>query len=215
MEVRTEDRTRRSRGRPRSDKAELIESELLEGALQEFLRHGYGSTSMSQIVKSLGISKTTLYSRYGSKAELFEAIISQQIKGLSVETVLHTGGAPLTLEEGLRAYAVRTLEVSFKGDLLQVNRLIYSESHRFPELGIAAAERTELGIRQIAEFIAECDVRDGISCRDPAGIAASFIFMLRGWYVSVMLTNEPVSPVAIKRFAGQVVRTLLASRAEW
>jgi TetR/AcrR family transcriptional regulator, mexJK operon transcriptional repressor len=215
MEVRTEARTRRSRGRPRSDKAELIESELLAGALQEFLRHGYGSTSMAQIVKSLGISKTTLYSRYGSKAALFEAIISQQIKGLSVEALLQASGGPLTLEEGLRAYAARTLEVSFQGDLLQVNRLIYSESRRFPELGIAAAERTEHGIRQIAEFIAECAVRDGIPCRDPAGIATSFIFMLRGWYVNVMLTNEPVSTAAIRRFADQVVRALLASRAEW
>jgi TetR/AcrR family transcriptional regulator, mexJK operon transcriptional repressor len=215
MGVQAEAQARRSRGRPRSDKAELIESELLAGALQEFLRHGYGSTSMAQIVKSLGISKTTLYSRYGSKAALFEAIISQQIKGLSVEAVLHRHGVPLGLEDGLRAYAVRTLEISFTGDLLQVNRLIYSESRRFPELGIAAAERTEHGIRQISEFIAECAVRDGIPCRDPAGIAASFIFTLRGWYVNVMLTNETVSPVAINRFAGQVVRTLLSSRAEW
>lgn len=206
---------RRSRGRPRSDAVELIGSALLKGALKEFLRHGYGGTSMTQIVKSLGISKTTLYSRYASKAELFQAIMSEQIEDLAAGAVLHPGGAQLTLEEGLRAYAVRTLELSFEGDLLHVNRLIYSESHRFPELGAAAAQRTELGIRQIAEFIAECAVRDGIVCRDPAGIASAFIMMSRGWYVNMMLTNEPVSKAAIRRFADQAVRALISSRAEW
>ena len=213
-DARAEAQTRRTRGRPRNDKVELIESEVLAGALREFLRSGYGGTSMTQIVKSLGISKTTLYSRYPSKSELFQAIIYQQIEGLALETVLHDVPC-LPLADGLRAYALRTLEISFEGDILQINRLIYSESHRFPELGFAAAARGDVGIRQVAGFIAECAVRDAIACRDPSGIAAAFIFMLRGWYVNVMLTNEPVSQAAMKRFAGQAVRALIAGRAEW
>jgi TetR/AcrR family transcriptional repressor of mexJK operon len=215
MDSQADAQIRRSRGRPRSGTVEMIESEVLAGALREFLLHGYGGTSMAQIVKSLGISKTTLYSRYPSKAQLFQAIISQQITGLSLDAVLHTDAAQQTLEHGLRAYALRTLEISFEGDLLQINRLIYSESHRFPELGFAAAARGEVGIRQITGFIAECAVRDGIACRDPSGIAAAFIFMLRGWYVNVMLTNEPVSKAAMKRFADQSVHALISSRGEW
>ena len=215
MEAQADAQTRRARGRPRSDKVELIESEVLAGALRAFLRHGYGGTSMTQIVKSLGISKTTLYSRYPSKAKLFQAIISQQITGLALDAVLNADAGQQTLEDGLRAYALRTLEISFDGDILQVNRLIYSESHRFPELGFAAAARGEVGIRQVAGFIAECAVRDGIACRDPSGIAAAFIFMLRGWYVNVMLTNEPVSKAAMARFADQAVRALISSRTEW
>jgi TetR/AcrR family transcriptional regulator, mexJK operon transcriptional repressor len=205
---------RRSRGRPRSGKAEMIESELLEGAFRAFLRNGYAGTSLSQIVKSLGISKTTLYSRYPSKPELFQAIITRQTEGISAGTVL-VGGAPLALDEGLRVYATSMMELSLEGDLLQINRLIYSESHRFPELGIAAANRSEHGILVVSRFIAECAVRDAIPCRDAAGIAAAFIFMLRGWYVNVMLTNEPVSKAAIRRFAEQAVRVLIAGRAEW
>lgn len=215
MDAQLNTRVRRSRGRPSSDKVEIIETELLGAALRHFVRDGYGGASVGKIVKELGISKTTVYSRYPSKAKLFQAIMSQQIDNLSVETVLHTGGGQLTLEEGLRAYAVRTLEISLEGDLLQVNRLIYSESQRFPELGIAAAERTEFGIRQIAAFIAECAVRDGIPCQDPTGIAASFIFMLRGWYVNVMLTNEPVTKAAMGRFAAQAVRAMVSSRCGW
>jgi AcrR family transcriptional regulator len=215
MEGQTKVPARRTRGRPRSGNVELIDSAVLKAALEAFLRHGYGGTSLTQIVKSLGISKTTLYARYASKAALFQAIMSAQIEGFSAATVLHPGGAGLSLEEGLRAYAIRTLEISFEGDLLQVNRLIFSESHRFPELGLAAAARAEFGIRQIASFIAECVVRDAIPCRDPAGIATAFIFLLRGWYVHVMLTNEPVSKHAIARFANQAVHALVSGRAAW
>jgi TetR/AcrR family transcriptional regulator, mexJK operon transcriptional repressor len=205
---------RRPRGRPRSGKAEMIDSELLEGAFKAFLRNGYAGTSLSQIVRSLGISKTTLYSRYPSKAELFQAIIVKQTEGISAGAVL-SGGAKQGLEEGLQAYATSMMELSLEGDLLQINRLIYSESYRFPELGIAAANRSEHGILVVSRFIAECAVRDGIPCRDAAGIAAAFIFMLRGWYVNVMLTNESVSKAAIRRFAEQAVRVLVSGRAEW
>jgi len=205
---------RRSRGRPRIGKAEMIESELLEGAFRAFLNNGYAGTSLSQIVKSLGISKTTLYSRFASKQELFQAIIVRQTEGITAGAVL-SGGTPLALEEGLRAYATSMMELSLEGDLLQINRLIYSESHRFPELGIAAANRSEHGIRVVSGFIAECAVRDGIPCRDAAGIAAAFIFMLRGWYVNVMLTDEQVSKAAIRRFAEQAVRVLVTGRTEW
>lgn len=215
MEAQLKAKTRRSRGRPRSGRADVIESELLDGALRAFLHHGYGGTSLTAIVKTLGISKTTLYSRYKSKAALFEAIITQQNTRLAASTALQADGTPLALQDGLLAYAIRSLEMSLEGDLLQVNRLITSESHRFPELGMAAAERTEHGIRQIADFIARHAVHDSIPCRDPAGIAAAFIFMLRGWYVNVMLTNEPVSKTAIKRFATKAVHALMAGRAGW
>jgi len=214
MDAQSDVEPRRSRGRPRSDKAEDIESELLQGALVVFLRHGYGGTSMTQIVKSLGISKTTLYSRYASKAELFQAIMHGQIEKLSPRALLQSDGAQ-SLEDGLRAYAVRSLEVSLKGEYLRINRLIYSESHRFPELGTAAADRTELGIREIGDFIARRAVQDGVPCRDATGIATAFIFMLRGWYVNVMLTDEAVAKPAITRFVRHAVQALLAGRPEW
>jgi TetR/AcrR family transcriptional regulator, mexJK operon transcriptional repressor len=206
---------RRSRGRPRQGEGETIESELLEGAMREFLKHGYGGTSMAQIVKSLGISKTTLYSRYPSKNELFRAIMSQHIERLSARTALQTNGHWLELGMGLRAYANRSLEISLAGDVREVNRLIYSESGRFPELGAAAAERTEIGITQIAEFIADCGERDGIPARDPRGVAEAFIFMLRGWYADVLLNNIPVDHSARETWVEKAVHAIVNGREDW
>lgn len=206
---------RRTRGRPKRGDGALIESNLLDVALREFVAHGYGGTSMRQIVKVANISRTTLYARFASKEALFRAIMRQQIERLSVSTILNPADGPPHLEAGLKAYANRTLAISFEGDLLAVNRLIYSESHRFSELGAAAAERTQIGIAHIAGFIRHCADVDKIPCRDATAVAEAFILMLRGWYVNVMLTNRAVPAAERKRWVERVVHLMLSGREAW
>jgi AcrR family transcriptional regulator len=206
---------RRPRGRPKLEDVARIESRLLDVAFQEFLARGYGGTSLTRIVKAAGISKTTLYTRFRSKEALFRAIINRQIEAFSASEALRSPKGPLELASGLKAYANRTLEISLEGDILQVNRLIYSESGRFPELGLAAAERSQRGVGDVAEFIRTCAEGDDLPCRDPQAVAEAFIFMLRGWYVDVLLTNRPVSTRLRQAWAETAVRTLLAGRADW
>lgn len=206
---------RRPRGRPKLDDVAQIDALLLDVALREFLAEGYGGTSLTKIVKIAGISKTTLYTRYPSKADLFAAICRRQIERFSAVTALRSPKGKLDLASGLEAYGNRTLEISLEGDLLHVNRLIYSESARFPELGQAAAERTQLGIDDVSIFIRTCADAEGVPCRDPRAVAEAFIFMLRGWYVDVLLTNRHVSARDRQRWVTNAVRTLLAGRAEW
>lgn len=206
---------RRARGRPKTDQVAAIETSLLAIALAEFLARGYGATSMTQIVRAAGISKTTLYSRYASKEELFRAIMQEQIDRLAAGAALAPDAAHPDLEAGLISYADRALAYSFRGDMLQVNRLIYSESQRFPELGAAAAEGTRLGVGHIAGFIERCAAADGLPCRDPRSVAEVFVYMMRGWYVDAMLTNRAVSVEERRDWSVRAVRTLIAGRADW
>jgi AcrR family transcriptional regulator len=206
---------RRPRGRPKLEDVAQIESRLLDVALQEFLAHGYGGTSLTRIVKAAGISKTTLYTRFASKDELFSATVHRQIQKLAAASALRSRRGPPDLAGGLKTYGNRILEISLEGDLLQVNRLIYSESGRFPELGRAAAERSEHGVADVATFIAKCAEADGIPCRDPHLVAETFISMLRGWYVDKFLTNRPVAARQRQRWVDAAVDLLLAGRASW
>lgn len=206
---------RRSRGRPRLEDAALIEGRLLDVALREFLAHGYGGTSLTRIVKAAGISKTTLYARFPSKEALFRAIARRQVGGLSAVDALRSPKGRPDLANGLRAYGNRALEISLEGDLLRVNRLIHSEAIRFPELGATAAERSRIGIADVAAFIRTCADVDAVPCRDPEGVAEAFIFMLRGWYIDVILTGLPISARMRQRWVDTAVQALLAGRAEW
>jgi AcrR family transcriptional regulator len=203
------------RGRPRAEDVAAIDGKLVAVALKEFLQHGYGGTSMTKIVKVAGVSKTTLYSRFESKEELFHAIIEQQIERTDPSASLRSESGPLDLVQGLKSFANHILERNLQGDLLGVNRLIYSESHRFAELGAAAAERTTLGIKRISDYIRKCAKADGIPCKDPDGVAEVFILTIRGWYVNVMLTNQDVPTAKREAWVNRAVHTLLSSRKDW
>jgi AcrR family transcriptional regulator len=205
----------RTRGRPKLEDVAAIENRLLAVALAEFTADGYGGTSMARIIKAAGVSKTTLYSRFSSKEDLFRAIIRHQIERLAASTRLRSNvGAP-DLIAGLQSYANGALEFSLRGEMLEVNRLIYSESQRFPELGMAAAEATEMGIAQITRFIAQCAEADGLACRDPRAVAEAFIFLLRGWYAHNMLRNRSVSKSRREQWVARAVNTLVSARSDW
>lgn len=203
------------KGRPRLEDAGQVEERILSVALKEFIEQGYGACSLTQIVKAAGVSKTTLYSRHASKEQLFRAIMDQEIQRLDAATVLHPKGGRPRLAEGLKAYANHMLELNLQGDLLAVNRLLASESHRFPELAAANAERAERGIRRISGFIRECATADAIPCKDPDAIAEAFIFMLRGWHAQAMTTNRRLTAAQRERWVERAIHTLLSARADW
>lgn len=206
---------KRGRGRPKRSQAADIEKELLQIALEEFLECGYGGASMSNIVRKAGISKTTMYSRFASKEELFHAIIARQIEILSPGDLLTPPDGRYTLEEGLTNYAQQMLSHNLKGELLGVNRLMYSEAHRFPELGAAATHRNRSGIQRVARFIRQCADADGIPCQNPEAVAEMFLASLRGWYVTALQSNRRVTARQREAWAAQTVRMLLASRSIW
>lgn len=207
-------RVKVGRGRPRLGEAEMINEKLLRAALQEFLTYGYGKASLTRVVKTAEASKSTLYSRYASKEELFLAIIRAQIEQLSPATSLQSS-VGMALDEGLTAYASHMLKHSLFGDLRGVDRLIYSESHQFPELAQAARERTELGVKRLQTFIRKCAERDGIPCRNPRMVAENFIFMIRGWYADIVLSNREVTVAECERWVKNAVRTIVKGRAGW
>jgi AcrR family transcriptional regulator len=206
---------KRPRGRPKLEDVALIGSNLMVLALREFLAHGYGGTSMARVVKAAGISKATMYSRFSSKEALFRAIMRQQMERMAASTALISAHGPVDLAGGLKAYANRSLAYSLESDQLAVNRLIYSESHRFPELGAAAAERTQVGIAQISWFIRQRAEADGIPCRDPSAVAEAFTQMLRGWYLNAMLTDREVTASKREKWVEQAVHVLISARSDW
>ena len=47
---------------------------LLDGAMQQFARHGFAKTSMSDIARASGVSRTSLYNHFQTKEEVFKAL---------------------------------------------------------------------------------------------------------------------------------------------
>lgn len=67
---------------------------LLDGAMQEFARHGFAKTSMSDIAKAAGISRTSLYNHFPTKEEVFKALserINDRVYGEVVAAIRDSG----------------------------------------------------------------------------------------------------------------------------
>ena len=51
-------------------------SELLDCAVELFRRQGFNGTSTADLVAELGINRKSMYAEFGSKQQLFEAVLA-------------------------------------------------------------------------------------------------------------------------------------------
>jgi AcrR family transcriptional regulator len=156
--------------------------QILQGAIREFLAHGFAATSMDRVAKAAGVSKATLYNHFGDKESLFGALTEY----LGEKRILYLAiDRPADPANFLRNWATAVLN-QMLGDpeLLCFVRLIIGESGRFPELA-------QTFIRNIAKPGIERLTRDlefypQLKLADPEVVAR----MLIGAIIHYILTQE-------------------------
>lgn len=206
---------RRRRGRPRLEQVADIENELVEVALVEFLKYGYGDTSMAMIVKAAGVSKTTLYSRFSSKQELFIAMMQKMVAGDLSAQIRAVHAPDRSLGEMLREFAVRSLEIGLDPVHYGVIRLVYGESHRFPELREAGEKLSGTMMNGLLNIIKGYAEREGITFRNPEIPARTMTMALRGLHLDVLLSENKKLDDERRREIDQLVALVMASVDDW
>jgi TetR/AcrR family transcriptional regulator, mexJK operon transcriptional repressor len=107
---------------------------ILRGARKAFLAGGFGAVSMDTIAREAGVSKATVYAHFGSKEELFGAVVAdvaeQRFAGFSALEL-----DPSDIEASLNTIARRFLDLVLSPEAVAVNRIIIGEVTRFPALG--------------------------------------------------------------------------------
>ncbi len=110
---------------------------ILEGAMQEFLAHGYAAASMDKIAKAAQVSKATIYSHFGDKEKLFSAVIQDLVKDKFQAVISLQENQSLEQDPKKVLFQMATnMLTSAKKDQTFQNfmRIILGESGRFPEL---------------------------------------------------------------------------------
>ena len=72
---------RRYNATRRQAQAAQTRQDILAAAHQLFLDHGYSGTTLASIAKVAGVVVETIYRAYGSKAELFKAVVRTAVAG--------------------------------------------------------------------------------------------------------------------------------------
>jgi AcrR family transcriptional regulator len=125
---------------PGEDGAESAKRrQIMEGARQVFLARGFDGASMGEIAKVAGVSKGTLYVYFDNKESLFEALTTEEKRGLA--EVLFQLDAE---DPDVRAVLTR-LGRSYLGRMgtpehVSSVRMVIGAAEKFPRLGQAFYE---------------------------------------------------------------------------
>ena len=113
---------------------------ILAVASASFFEHGYDGTTMSAIASTVGGSKATLWSYFPSKEALFEAVLEQATSSFRQQLIplLDPCEDP---ERTLRSFCLRFVERVTSQRAIALQRLVYGEAGRSPEVGHIFHER--------------------------------------------------------------------------
>jgi TetR/AcrR family transcriptional repressor of mexJK operon len=153
---------------------------VLRGARRAFLAGGFGPVSMDAIAREAGVSKATVYAHFGSKEELFGAVVAdvaeQRFGGFSALEL-----DPHDIEASLTTIARRFLDLVLSPEAVAVNRIIIGEASRFPALSDvfwqAGPERNRA---QIEEFLRRAVEAGSLKIDDVRLAAEQFSSLVRG-----------------------------------
>lgn len=126
------ERKGRGPGRLNAEEAAGLEDRLLDAAVALFSEQGYGGTTIEQIARQAGASTKTLYSRYGLKSEILFAAVRRLM-----ERTLQGEAPDASIRQDPRDYLIHLFThicAWLATDALGLNRLVFSEGARFPEL---------------------------------------------------------------------------------
>ena len=140
-------------------------------ALRLFLRDGYERTSVDAIAAEAGVSKRTIYNRYGDKENLFLSVLRDTYTAMMTTfraiADKHLGEVT-DVEQDLTAFARETAHtVTTAPDRIALVRLILAEAPYFPAL--IRAEAGPLTMRgTVAGHLARLAAAGRLAITDPA-----------------------------------------------
>lgn len=164
-------------GRPADEaKREAI----LAAAAASFFEHGFAATSIEQVAGEAGVSKVTIYNRFGDKRALFTAAVEQECAQLraSLEVPDMPSGS---LRDRLTAIGEAMVAFLSRPEMVQFERRIAAETEHEPAVGAAFLAAGPLRMKKaFAALMAAMHDAGEIAVADPELAAEQFASMCKG-----------------------------------
>lgn len=152
-------------------------AEVLDVASRFFLARGYDGASINAMARASGISKESIYRYFDGKAELFKAVIEQELAvyGRTLADTTSLATHP-DLKSALIDTGEHMLMTVMSDRTLALRRLIFQEAARSPDIGALYYEMgPALAYRRLEALLTKFDVPPG---RQVTELARHFSGML-------------------------------------
>ena len=197
-------------GRPTREQAEARHDQLLDAALDHFLDKGYEPATIEAIAAEVGMTKRTVYARYADKAALFRAAVHRAIERYSISEDRIAATDCGELEQSLRNIARLRIDLVASPQGLKLQRIIQTESYRFPEI---FNEIYEIGALPTIRFLAQLLERETgkgtLAIAEPALAANVFMSMVVSGPVRILVSGNPLPQAEIDGRIAFAVRLFL------
>lgn len=121
------------RGRPTLEESGRLRERIVSAAINMFVARGYAGTTIDDLCASLGIAKRSFYSRFVSKAELFQAAANTYAATrLDCLPPVEPDNRPAA--DQLLDVCDELLRYFLHPDIIAIERSLVAEAGRFPEI---------------------------------------------------------------------------------
>ncbi|HYH17772.1 MAG TPA: TetR/AcrR family transcriptional regulator [Azospirillum sp.] len=154
--------------------------QILAASRETFLELGYAGTSMDLIAQRARVSKTTLYTRFPSKDDLYVATISAECERRGLRFAPDAFD-DLPLEEALRQMGRRFVNLLWSPAAIRMHQAVTGEATRVPEAArLFFQAGPEQAIANFVAFFERAAERGTIRADDPPFVAKQFLAVLQG-----------------------------------
>jgi TetR/AcrR family transcriptional regulator, mexJK operon transcriptional repressor len=171
--------------RARLDEERL--TELLDVAAEVFISEGFSAASTNEIARRANSSKTTFYSRFPTKEQLFLAVIERRMNDIFRQVAASLPEEP-PVEETLRNFGSALIAFVLSKEQVALVRMVSMESARFPELGKRFYELgPKRGEEVLAAYLTKQAEKGRLLNEDTRQMAQHFASLVTGgpvrWFV--------------------------------
>jgi TetR/AcrR family transcriptional regulator of autoinduction and epiphytic fitness len=201
--------------KPRQIRTRLDEerlTELLDVATEVFIAEGFSAASTNEIARRANSSKTTFYSRFPTKEQLFNAVIQRRMTGIFQAVAAALPENP-PIEQTLHNFGSALIRLALSEDQIKLVRVVSMESAKFPELGKRFYKLgPKRGEEDLAEYFKRQIERGRLPKDDTRQMAQHVLSLITGgpvnWYV-LGFEPSPLSKNSLRKHLNSAVRTFL------
>jgi TetR/AcrR family transcriptional regulator, regulator of autoinduction and epiphytic fitness len=183
---------------------------ILEAATELFLAEGYDGASLAKIATTAGVSTATLFKRFPTKADLFDAIVTEHWAQENQEARPPEPGDP---RRGLTAIGRSYVALLTRPQMVALFRLVIAEAPRFPEL---AKTHFTLGklpyFESVRAYLAAEHDAGWLRIDDAQSATTQFLGMISNFafWPRLLLPHWAPTNAATQRAIDEAVETMLA-----
>ncbi|MEG1003321.1 TetR/AcrR family transcriptional regulator [Clostridium sp.] len=188
----------------REEQKDIRRNEIIEVALDLFIRKGYAATKITDIAKGVGMSTGLLFHYFKSKENLYEELIKNALKGPN-SIMDDKGMDPLIYFEVITKQLFRLIKErpSFSKYFVLINQAHYNESA--PECVKRIINEFDI-FKFTAEIIKKGQERDEIKEGNPLALGIAFWCAING--IAEQISKNPHYPCPESEWIVDIIRKI-------